>query len=42
LTSVTDFGLHALMRLAGEPQRLITTEGIARAAGLKHNAPHRP
>ena len=30
LTSFTDFGLRALMRLAGEPERLFTTEEIAR------------
>ncbi|MFC4726122.1 Rrf2 family transcriptional regulator (plasmid) [Glycocaulis abyssi] len=29
LTAFTDFGLRALMRLAGEPERLFTTEEIA-------------
>jgi len=29
VTSFTDFGLRALMRLAGEPQRTFTTEEIA-------------
>jgi Rrf2 family nitric oxide-sensitive transcriptional repressor len=30
LTSFTDLGLRALMRLAGEPDRLFTTDEIAR------------
>jgi Rrf2 family nitric oxide-sensitive transcriptional repressor len=30
LTAFTDYGLRALMRLAGEPERLFTTEEIAR------------
>lgn len=30
LTSFTDFGLRALMRLAGEPERSFTTDEIAR------------
>ncbi len=29
LTAFTDFGLRTLMRLAGEPERLFTTEEIA-------------
>ena len=29
LTAFTDYGLRALMRLAGEPERLFTTEEIA-------------
>ena len=30
LTSFTDYGLRALMRLAGEPERSFTTDEIAR------------
>lgn len=37
LTSFTDFGLRALMRLAGEPERLFTTDEIARDFGLSRN-----
>lgn len=37
LTSFTDFGLRALMRLAGEPRRGFTVEEIAREFGLSRN-----
>jgi Rrf2 family nitric oxide-sensitive transcriptional repressor len=37
LTSFTDFGLRALMRLAAEPERLFTTDEIARAFGISRN-----
>jgi Rrf2 family nitric oxide-sensitive transcriptional repressor len=37
LTSFTDFGLRALMRLAADPERLFTTEEIARAFGISRN-----
>ncbi len=37
LTSFTDYGLRALMRLAGEPGRLFTTEEIAREFGISRN-----
>lgn len=37
LTSFTDFGLRALMRLAGEPDRMFTTEQIAREFGISRN-----
>lgn len=37
LTSFTDFGLRALMRLAGEPERLFTTDEIAHEFGISRN-----
>lgn len=37
LTSFTDFGLRTLMRLAGSPDRLFTTEEIAREFDLSRN-----
>lgn len=37
LTSFTDFGMRALMRLAGEPARAFTTEGIARELGISRH-----
>jgi Rrf2 family nitric oxide-sensitive transcriptional repressor len=37
LTAFTDYGLRALMRLAGEPQRRFTTEEIARELDISRN-----
>jgi len=37
LTSFTDFGLRLLMRLAGDPRRLFTTEEMAAFFGLSRN-----
>ncbi|SLN26892.1 RrF2 family transcriptional regulator [Oceanibacterium hippocampi] len=37
LTAFTDFGLRALMRLAGEPGRLFTTDEIAREFGISRH-----
>lgn len=37
LTSFTDYALRALMRLAGEPERLFTTEQIAREFAISRN-----
>jgi Rrf2 family nitric oxide-sensitive transcriptional repressor len=37
LTSFTDYGMRALMRLAGEPDRLFTTQEIAREFGISRN-----
>ena len=37
LTSFTDFGLRALMRLAGDPQRMFTSDEIAREFGISRN-----
>lgn len=37
LTSFTDYGLRALMRLAGEPDRLFTTKEIAREFAISRN-----
>lgn len=37
LTEFTDFGLRALMRLAGEPDRLFTTDEVATGFGLSRN-----
>ena len=37
LTSFTDFGLRTLMRLAGEPERLFTTEEIAGEFAISRN-----
>ena len=37
LTQFTDFGLRALMILAGQPERSFTTEQIAARAGVSRN-----
>jgi Rrf2 family transcriptional regulator, nitric oxide-sensitive transcriptional repressor len=37
LTAFTDYGLRALMRLAGEPSRVFTTEEIAREFSISRN-----
>jgi len=37
LTSFTDFGLRALMRLAGEPDRSFTTDQIATEFSISRN-----
>lgn len=37
LTSFTDFGLRALMRLAGEPERTFATNEIAAEFGISRN-----
>lgn len=37
LTAFTDFGLRALMRLAGEPGRVFTTDEIAREFAISRN-----
>ena len=37
LTAFTDFGLRALMRLAGEPNRLLSTNDIATEFGISSN-----
>lgn len=37
LTAFTDFGLRALMRLAGEPDRIFTTSEIAREFDISRN-----
>jgi Rrf2 family nitric oxide-sensitive transcriptional repressor len=37
LTAFTDYGLRTLMRLAGEPERLFTTDEIAREFGISRN-----
>lgn len=37
LTSFTDFGLRALMRLASEPERIFTTDEIAREFEISRN-----
>lgn len=37
LTAFTDYGLRALMRLAGEPTRVFTTEQIAREFAISRN-----
>lgn len=37
LTSFTDFGLRALMRLAGEPERTFSTDDIAREFDISRN-----
>lgn len=37
LTLFTDYGLRALMRLAGEPDQLFTAEGLARELGISRN-----
>src|SRR5690606_19478672 len=37
ITSFTDFALRALMRLAGDPDRLFKTDEIAREFGISRN-----
>lgn len=37
LTSFTDFGMRALMRLAGDPERVFTTDEIAHDFGISRN-----
>ena len=37
LTSFTDFGLRALMRLASEPQRVFSTSELANEFALSRN-----
>ncbi len=37
LTSFTDYGLRALMRLAAEPDRVFTTDDMAAAFGISRN-----
>ena len=37
LTAFTDFGLRALMRLAGEPERSFTTDEIAREFAISRH-----
>lgn len=37
LTAFTDYGLRALMRLAGAPDRAFTTEEIAAEFGVSHH-----
>ncbi len=37
LTAFTDFGLRALMRLAEEPERTMTTDEIAEEHGISRN-----
>ncbi len=37
LTSFTDFGLRILMRLAGQPDRTFTVEGVAAEWGLSRD-----
>lgn len=37
LTAYTDYGLRALMRMAGEPDRTFTTEEIAREFRISRN-----
>lgn len=37
LTMFTDFGLRALMRLAGEPDRTFTTEALAQELGISRH-----
>lgn len=37
LTTFTDYALRTLMRLAGEPERLFTTEEIAREFAISRN-----
>jgi Rrf2 family transcriptional regulator, nitric oxide-sensitive transcriptional repressor len=37
LTAFTDFGFRTLMRLAGEPDAIITTEAIAREFSISRN-----
>jgi Rrf2 family nitric oxide-sensitive transcriptional repressor len=37
LTAFTDFGFRTLMRLAGEPDRILTTDAIAREFSISRN-----
>jgi Rrf2 family nitric oxide-sensitive transcriptional repressor len=37
LLAFTDFGLRALMRLAAEPERHLSTEALARELGISRN-----
>lgn len=37
LTSFTDFGLRAMMRLAGDPDRTFTTDELAREFAISRN-----
>lgn len=37
LTAFTDFGLRALMRLAAEPERIFTTDEVAREFEISRN-----
>jgi Rrf2 family transcriptional regulator, nitric oxide-sensitive transcriptional repressor len=37
LTAFTDFGFRTLMRLAGEPDKILTTEAIAREFSISRN-----
>lgn len=37
LTAFTDYGLRALMRLAAEPERLVTTDEIAEEHGISRH-----
>lgn len=37
LTSFTDFGLRAMMRLAGDPDRIFTTDELAREFAISRN-----
>lgn len=37
LTAFTDFGFRTLMRLAGEPDRILTTDAIAREFAISRN-----
>jgi Rrf2 family nitric oxide-sensitive transcriptional repressor len=37
LTMFTDFGFRLLMRLAGEPERIVTTDEIAREFAISRN-----
>jgi Rrf2 family nitric oxide-sensitive transcriptional repressor len=37
LTAFTDFGFRTLMRLAGEPDRMLTTDAIAREFSISRN-----
>jgi Rrf2 family nitric oxide-sensitive transcriptional repressor len=37
LTIFTDFGLRALMRMAGEPERPLSTAALAREFGISRN-----
>jgi Rrf2 family nitric oxide-sensitive transcriptional repressor len=37
LTAFTDYGLRALMRLAGDPERVFTTEEVAKEFSISRN-----
>ena len=41
LLAATDFALRALMRLAAEPERRMSTEELARELGLSRNHLHK-